>query len=284
MSDAFISRLEQSGLDVFAAEIIREGRTLLHYAPEGGKRHPVYSAAKSVTSAAFCIAWREGLVAPEMPLCDFLDKKYRAFISPKMSALPFRRFLTMTAGAYPFRPEGDNWLQNALSNDPDHSDESFHYSNIPAYLVGAAVENAVGGGLMKYLRQRLFDPLEIPEFPYRTSPEGHFYGATGMELSAAELAVLGQLYLQKGQWRDRQLIGQDEIGAAVTPRVPTGSGDSYGYFFRVGKGHYSMVGKWGQRCIVFPEKQLVIAYLSDQPRRCDELYRAALLTAAELVP
>ena len=284
MSDGLIERLEQSGLDIFAAEIVKGGETLLHYAPDGGKRHPVYSAAKSVTSAAFCIAWQEGLVSPEIPLCDFLEEHYRPLVSPQMKALPFSRFLTMTAGAYPFRPEGSDWLRTALSNDPDHSDAGFHYSNIPAYLVGAAVENAVGGDLMRFLRQRLFDPLGIPEFPYMRSPEGHFYGATGMELSARELALLGRLYLQEGRWNEHQLIARDKIKAAAAPRIPTGSGDSYGYFFRVGKDHFSMVGKWGQRCMVFPEKQLVIAYLSDQPERCDELYRAALLTAAGITP
>ena len=281
MTDAFISRLEESGLEVFSAEIICRGERLLHYAPGGDVRHPVYSAAKSITSAAFSAAWDEGLVSPEMPLCSFLEKRYAALASPEMKALPFHRFLTMTAGAYPFRPEGDDWLGAILRNDPDHSDESFHYSNIPAYLVGAALENAVGGDLMKFLRSRILDPLRIDEFPFSRSPEGHFYGATGIELSVSELALLGQLYLRKGELNGSRIISRQHIEAAVTPYTAAGAGDSYGYFFRIGKDHFSMVGKWGQRCVIFPEKELVIAYLSYQPERADELYRAALLTAAE---
>ncbi len=276
MFESILQRLTEISLGVHAVEIVLRGETVLHSCPGGDVRYPVYSAAKSVTSAAFSLACDDGLLSPDMPLAGALDSRYQPLMTPQFKAMPFSRFLTMTAGKYPFRPEGDDWIRGILSLGTDYSDTSFNYSNIPAYLVGAAVENAVGGRLIDHLDRRLFEPLGIPEPVYRTSPEGHFYGATGMELTVHELALLGRLYLQKGAWEGRQLISEKAVIEAVTPRVQTGSGDSYGFFFRAADDHFSMVGKWGQRCIVFPGRQLVIAYLSHEPDRPEQLYRAVL--------
>lgn len=267
-----LSALEAAGLHIHAAEFVLNGETLFRVCPDGDTRYPVYSITKSVTSAAFCLACDDGAVSPEMPLADFLEEKYSPLISAGFSALPFSRFLTMTAGKYPFRPDGDDWLAGILSMDTDHSDTGFHYSNIPAYLVGAALENALDCPLADYLDCRLFQPLGIAMPPYRTSPEGHFYGATGMELTVRELAVLGQLYLQHGVWQGSRIISESSLLSALRPYVDTGSGDSYGYFFRVLPDCCWMSGKWGQRCIVFPEKGLVAAYLSDYPAGSEKLH------------
>ncbi len=281
MSDAFLSRLNKAGLDLHALEILSGGEVIYHCCPDGDRPYPVYSAAKSVTSAAFSLACDDGLVSPEMPLAAFLESPLRPLMSPAFKELPFHRFLTMTAGDYPFRPAGDHWLREILSLPVDHSDSSFHYSNIPAYLVGAAVENAVCRPLMSYLSERLFEPLGISAPEHQLSPEGHFYGATGMSLTVHELALLGQLYLQQGRWGDTALISRAAVEKSLTPHVITPAGDSYGYFFRIAEGHFSMVGKWGQRCIVMPGKGLTAAYLSHQPERSEELYRTVLRFVSE---
>lgn len=276
-------RLRESGLELYSAEAYINGETVLSYSPEGDMRRPLYSVTKSILSTAFAIAGDEGKVSVDMPLCDFLESRYTSLMSDGFKAVPFKRFMTMTAGEYPFRPEGENWLESIASLDTDISDRGFHYSNIPAYLVGAALENAVGGELIKYLDSRLFEPLDIPEPPFRTSPEGHFYGATGMELSAHELVKLGRLYLQKGVWNGQRLISEESIQRAVTPYVPTERGDSYGLFFRVDRDCFAMVGKWGQRCMVFPEKGAVAAYLSHNPKIEDDIDALMINYVRELV-
>lgn len=263
-------KIAASGYGVHALEIVRAGKVVLHEAFDEDKAYPVYSAAKSVTSAAFSLCCDDGLVSPQTMLSDLIDDDYKDDLPDGFDKLPFERFLTMTAGEYPFRPQGDDWLKYIFSLGTDYSDTSFHYSNIPAYLVGAACENAVGRSLMSYLEKRIFEPLDIPAPTYTTCPKGHFYGATGMEMTVHQLALLGQLYLQKGEWNGRQLISQQAVSLAVQPRVFTGS-DYYGYFFRVADDCFSMVGKWGQRCIVFPQKQLVAAYLSHCPDDSQQL-------------
>ena len=266
-------KLRTAGLSLHSLElVINTGETLSIGDP--GTRYPVYSITKSLTSAAFLLAWDHGIVSPEMPLAAFIP---RDDLPETFKTLSFERFLTMTAGHYPFRPQERSWLDFILSLDTDYTDRGYHYSNIPAYLVSLALENALGRPLMPYLTEHILAPLGIPEPPFQTCPEGHFYGATGLELSAHELTLLAQLFLNKGTLNGTQLISERAVTAATTPHVPTGSGDSYGYFFRVSQDHFAMAGKWGQRVLVFPEKGLTLAYLSYTPERSDDL--ADLMTS-----
>ena len=271
MYSRFIDDLRRASLDLLALDVFFENETVFRYETESGKRFPVYSVTKSITSAAFSLACGDGLISADTLPADLLPRRYAGGI-PR---LPFKRFLTMTAGAYPFRPYGSNWLDTIAALPTDNSDKSFHYSNIPAYLVGAALENAVGEKLIGYLCRRLFEPLGIDEPPYSASPEGYFYGATGMSFSVGELSKLGRLYLQKGEFGGKTVIVPQLAEEAVTSHVDTGCGDGYGYFFRVADDHFSMVGKWGQRCMIYPDHGLVISYLSHQPERSNELYEAA---------
>jgi CubicO group peptidase (beta-lactamase class C family) len=92
-----------------------------------------------------------------------------------------------------------------------------------------------------------------------------------MKMTVHQLALLGQLCLQKGNWKGKQLISREAVTQATSPHVFTGS-DYYGYFFRIAPDHFSIVGKWGQRCMIYPELGIVAAYLSDCPRDPDGLY------------
>lgn len=278
MSDTFIDLISRSGFRVHAVEVLSEGVPTVHHAFDGDIRFPVYSITKSVTSSAFSLARDDGLVSPDMPLAEFLERRYRSEMPAGFSDMPFSRFLTMTAGKYPFRPEGSDWISGILSLGTDYSDRAYHYSNIPAYLVGAAVENAVGGGLAGYLQRRLFDPLGIPEPKFLTSPEGHFYGATGMELTVHELALLGELYRRGGEWQGERLISESSVSDAVAEhvRICSDGGENtvlagFGYYFRVFADRFEMGGKWGQRCCVYPERKLVVAWLADEPERSEAL-------------
>ena len=272
MFEQLLDELRDRKLGIHAIEVNISGNTVLHRCFDGDVRYPAFSVTKSVTSAAFSMLCDDGSLSCDMPLSEFLENRYKPQFRNGFEKLLFERFLTMTAGEYPFRPQGYNWLEYILSLETDFEDTQFHYSNIPAYLVGCACENAAGGDLMKYLQKRLFEPLGIENVPYQKSPEGHFYGATGMELTVSELARLGQLYSQNGKWHGEQLISEDAVKKALTPRSSTEQYD-YGYFIRLEDDHFSFVGKWGQRCMVYPKSETVVAYLSHQPERKDELAR-----------
>jgi Beta-lactamase class C and other penicillin binding proteins len=67
------------------------------------------------------------------------------------------------------------------------------------------VERTTKTNMMDYLKPRLFSPLGIENVECQYSPEGYFYGATGMKLTVNELSRFGQLYLQESYyfWRHK---------------------------------------------------------------------------------
>lgn len=242
--------------------------------PQQDVRYPVYSLTKSILSLGISFLVKAGKFDIHKPLASYLTEKQLALVPAgkrsDFEKLPVTRFLTMSLAGYAFRPEGDtDWIAQALGADIDYTQEpTFAYSNFPALLVGVAAENAADQPFMDYLDRTFLSPFGIPGVLCRRTPEGYFYGASGMELSARELLAIGGHLFHAAQT-------DPYLKAAVSRQIANERG-GYGYFFWVGEGYYFLSGKWGQKCIVFPESGTVIAYLSDRPEGDGELFRLAL--------
>ncbi|SFX65014.1 CubicO group peptidase, beta-lactamase class C family [Ruminococcus sp. XPD3002] len=238
-------------------------------------RYPAYSATKSVTSTAVGLAVSEGKMDISRPLAECLDETLvnamPAELRNGFSKLSIERFLTMSVTGYPFRPEGEDWLREVLAMHPDtESGPSFSYTNVSAYLVGAACENAVGMPIPEYLQPRIFEPLDMPLPEFQYDPQGRFNGATGMKLTVHELSLIGQLYLQEGEWNGTQLVPKEWTKLAVLKHIDNDRG-GYGYFFWCGNDSFSISGKWGQRCIVYPKKGVMITYMGNIPDGAEKI-------------
>ena len=78
-----------------------------------------------------------------------------------------------------------------------------------------------------------------------------------------DIAKFGQLLLQNGKWRDKQIVDSTWIAEATKPIVTMHSpGSSYGYYFWIfpAYGGYAAVGHGGQFLFVVPSKKLVVIY------------------------
>lgn len=287
MLDTILYTLKKNGLPVHGIQIVQHGRTLLSHHAAPDIRYPVYSAAKSILCAAAGIAADAGLLSPDAPLADFLEQKYlSAMPAPQRDTfrrLPLRRFLTMSVPGYPFRPAGNDWLADALALPVDYTAQpSFHYSNIPAYLTGIACANAAGMHLIDYLTPRLFEPLGIENPPFQNDPQGRFYGATGMQLTLDELSRFGQLLLQNGVYDGKRLISEKWVREASALQIPNDR-CGYGYFlWRSAADGFYISGKWGQLCLILPQKQLVITCLADLPDRAEQLRQTIEAIAVQI--
>lgn len=264
-----INEIERTGLKVYGIEVEAKGELIFRKMFGEDKRYPVYSAAKSFTATAVGIAADEGRLTVGAPLAEYLDRRSITAVPEQLRgafcSLPIERFLTMSISGYPFRPEGADWLESVLKIPANLSaPPSFAYTNICAYLVGVACENAVGGDLPAYLKPRLFDPLGICGPAFQLDPQGRFYGATGMYLTVNELSRLGKLYLQRGVYGGGRILSESWAAQATSKHIDNAEG-GYGYFFWTSGDHFSISGKWGQKCLVYPEKELMITYLGDMP-------------------
>lgn len=283
MYDNLVNQIKHKNLNVHGIEVFQNGKITFKQCFSPDVRYPVYSATKSFVSTAVGIACDEGKFSADVPIYEFLDRKYLCCVPASQldnfKKLTIERLMTMSVAGYPFRPSGSDWTEYALSLPVDYSRPPvFSYSNIPAYLVGTACENAIGEHLFSYLNKRLFEPLGITNPVYKDSPEGHFYGASGMELTVHELSLLGQLYLQNGVFDGNRILSEQWIKKAVSPHIANHEG-GYGYFMWITDDGFRISGKWGQKCLIYPQKNLMITYLSDLPERAEEMLEIAEHTA-----
>jgi CubicO group peptidase (beta-lactamase class C family) len=69
--------------------------------------------------------------------------------------------------------------------------------------------------VLDYLKPRLFEPRGIDSPKWIASPQGISAGAYGLSLRTEDIARFGQLYLQKGKWKGKQLVPSEWIEEAT---------------------------------------------------------------------
>lgn len=264
--DGFVKDITDNKWNVFGAEVYQDCSLKYSYGDTTGL-HEIYSATKSVLSAAVGIVYDEGLIDLERPITDYLPEERCRTLSGKQydcfKRISVRRLLTMSVKGFPFRPDGNaDWLDFSLSceiGDPDRVE--FDYSNIPPYLIGVALTEITGNDLGEFIEKRIFAPMDITSFKYGRSPEGYFYGASHMLLSVHDLSKFGMLFYNKGIYNGKRIISEAYADLATSAQQMNREG-GYGFYFWKYRGGFSINGKWKQKCYVLPQKGLIITYLS----------------------
>jgi CubicO group peptidase (beta-lactamase class C family) len=140
----------------------------------------------------------------------------------------------------------------------------FAYNQPCTYTLAAIVQRGSGQSLVDYLRPRLFDPLGIGDVAWIEHPAGQNIGFSGLHATTDAIARLGQLYLQRGRWADRQLLDPAWVDEATRSQVENPLEPNpdwrqgYGFQFWMARHGYRGDGAFGQFCIVLPEADLVI--------------------------
>ena len=264
--DAFISEILRNGWAVHGVQLYQSG-VLLHQWGDVSCRYPIYSVTKSLLSIAVGIARDEGRLRLDRCVLDYLPGRFLTELSAEQrkafAPLTLLRLMTMSVDGLPFRPEGDSYLRFSLNCPIENPNEPrFHYSNIPACLTGAALTEALGEDAGAFLQRRVLEPLGIFDAEMARCPDGYFYGASGMKLSVDELSRIGLMLCQGGVYQGRRIVSEEYLALACSALQPNRE-DGYGLFFWKYRDGFSLNGKWGQKCFVFPKEGTVIAFLAD---------------------
>lgn len=272
---AFTRQIENESLNVYGVEVYRQGKLIHAWGDTQTARHPIYSVTKSVLSIAFGIARDRGLISQDDAVIRYIPGEYVSRMSSEqkklMSSLPIKRLLTMSVSGYPFRPEGKNWLDFSLNyplGDPETP--AFNYSNSCVYLVSVALTQAVGMDLYQFIDENIFQPLGIASPVYQRSPEGYFYGASGVELTVNEISRLGLMLSNGGVYNGKQIVSAWYVREATSVQQMNREG-GYGYYFWKYRDGFSLNGKLGQKCYCLPGKGLVITFMSNMEQGSERM-------------
>ena len=280
--------------------LLRHGKVIAEgsWAPYDtlNETHRLYSHSKSFTSTAVGFLVDDGKLDLDERVVDILSDKVPADPSDNLKALRVRDLLTMNVGAARTDAERDDsdgdWERAFLANTIDgRPGQAFRYDSGATYLLAAIVERRSGERMMDFLVRRLFRPLGIAKAWSTTSPSGTACGGWGMNMTTRELALFGQLYLNRGLWNGERILSEEWIALATSrqtwsgPIGVTGEDGSdwhqgYGFqFWRCRHGFYRADGANGQLTVVMPQYDAVLsvhAGLGDMQKELDLVWNHLL--------
>jgi len=274
--EAFLDAMEaHPEVEMHSLMLLRNGHVVTEgwWSPYGPDRvHLLYSLSKSFAATAAGFAVAEGLLDLDRTVLSYFPE-YDADITDERSrSILVRHVAAMASG------HDDETLEQAIANDPvdpvrgflmirpEHEPGTWFAYNQPCtYSLAAIVQRQSGQMLVDYLRPRLFDPLGIGSVGWQQHPPGRALGFSGLHATTDAIAKLGQLYLQRGWWGDRQLLSEAWVDEAVRKHVDNSQRDNpdwrqgYGFQFWMARHGYRGDGAYGQFCVVLPEQQTVVA-------------------------
>lgn len=265
--DAFVNDIINNQWKVHGVQVYCD-KVLTHsYGDTFKTKYPIYSTTKSILSIAVGIACDQGKLDLQRSILDYLPERFIASMEPDQKdvyqTITLHHLLTMSVKGFPFRPEGDSYLQFSLACPIEKQEQNqFYYGNIPAYLVGVALSEAVQEDAWTFIQRNILKPLHITGAQYTRCPDGYFYGASGMKLSVNDLSQIGLLLLNGGMFEGNRIVSENYIKTA-TSLIQANQEGGYGYFFWKYADGFCISGKWKQKCYVLPRQNQIITFLSD---------------------
>jgi CubicO group peptidase (beta-lactamase class C family) len=250
--------------------IVQGGRIVYErYHPLDGADvvYPSFSVAKSFTSALIGMLVDDGLLAldehPAVP-------EWQAPGDPRQ-AITVRQMLQMSSGLEWTEEYGPESTAAAIFTAQDGAavmaaqplestpGSTFEYSTGTSVLLAGIAADELGGcgAEIAYLEERLLGPIGITSETLATDGGGCWFGGFGADMTTRDFARFGLLYLRGGLWDGQQLIPTSWVDET---RVPAATNPEYGlhwWLFRPGT--FSAEGLFGQRIVVVPGSDLVIA-------------------------
>jgi CubicO group peptidase (beta-lactamase class C family) len=239
---------------------------------------------------------------------ELLADHLPATADPRLPQVTLKQLLTMTSGLAgddalvggkdgisDRMAQSRDWVRHILGRRlVTTPGASWAYSSDSSHLLSAIVADATGQSTMAFARAELFAPLgiatdnafepKVRDWPPPTQdelkayeqatvawprdPQGYHYGGGFLKLPARDLAKLGYLYLNGGQWDGTQVVPADYVAASTRPQsdpsqVPGGYGYQWWVADATGHDSFRAEGFGGQLVQVIPDLDLVVVITSD---------------------
>ena len=252
--------------DMHAVVVMRHGKVIGEmypkpYAPE--YRHTMYSCSKTFVGIAVGLAIEDNRLRLDDRIAAIFPELLPDSVSKDLADMTVRHLLTMASGVKPdwnMRSRGTEWIRTFLSKPVKEPGTQYAYDSMVSYMLAAVVQKVTGKKLTEYLQERVFTPMNVTEWAWEESPEGVNTGGWGVHIQPESLAKFGQLILNEGRWKGKQLVPAEWIREMCKKHRETGR-EVYGYHIWHCGGHDGAVradGALGQYVISVLDKDMVV--------------------------
>jgi|JI7StandDraft_1071085.scaffolds.fasta_scaffold83300_1 CubicO group peptidase (beta-lactamase class C family) len=242
--------------------------------------HDTRSITKSIIGLLYGIALDEGAV-PELgtPLLDVFPEYSDLRDGSAREAITIADVLTMQMGT--------EWDESLPYSDPRNSEIAMEladdryrfvldrpmvaepgtvwtYNGGAVALLAHLISKGSGMGIDTYAQTRIFDPLGISEFEWVAGADGVPSAASGLRLTARDLAKVGAMVARNGMYNGRQIVPASWLDASFQTRASITEGFNYGFlwYLALGPNGDQLIiasGNGGQRLTVQPSVEFVVA-------------------------
>ena len=278
--------------------VVRHGRLLFeHYRPGEDQcwgeplgnvahgpesKHDLRSVTKSVISLLFGVMLDRKLIKDiDGAIIDWFPE-YLDLRTPEKERVSLRHLLTMSAGL--------EWNDYVPIADPKNSEmcmlasadqyryvleqpvvapggQVWNYNSGCTLLLEAEIAKAAGGALDDVAREFLLEPLGITDFAWTKNFKSGILEVGGLRLCSRDLAKIGQLVLNGGNWNGRQIVSERWVKESTAAHIgPEELTYFYGYQWWLGRSllvegrevpWICAMGHGGQRIFAVPALDLV---------------------------
>ncbi len=285
--EKFFSQLHTSQHQIDSTLLVVDGQIVLeHYFAEQNtdQQHDLRSVTKSIWSLLMGIAIDQGFIK------NFNDSIFKYLKShqvkknnhPSKQNITIKHLLTMSSGLdcddWDDKSKGQedrvykkkDWIQYTIDlpliNEPGAAS---HYCSMGVVLAAEIISQASGMEIDVFAEKFLFKPLGISNLSWNhTSKRKHLLtSGKRLYMTTRDLAKVGQLILQNGQWQGQKIVSSDWIKQATGSQTKLASMD-YGFLwwqipFVVNKQKQMAItatGNGGQYLFIFPALNVVAVF------------------------
>jgi D-alanyl-D-alanine carboxypeptidase len=309
LSGQIVAALRKSGAPSVSVAVVRDGKiayakafgtadVAAGRAADAGTRYAIGSVSKQFTAAALLLLQEEGRLSLDDPVAKYFPNLTRA------ADITIRQLLSHTSGYEDYAPQDylipdwtrsitpqallERWAAKPLNFEPG---TRWQYSNTNFVLAAQIFEKASGRRLVDFLRERIFEPLEMrtaadwaglpsgpsdamaytrfalgPPRPVGREAAGWYSGAAELAMTASDLARWDIAFLERKILAPRSY---EEFTREVT--LQNGDRTHYALGLSLGErsgapavSHTGEVSGFLASNVVFPTRRTAVVVLSNQ--------------------
>lgn len=247
------------------------------------KPHDIRSVTKSIKVLLLGIALDNGYIEDiDDPIAKYLKSHSpNKNIDERKDKITIRHLITMSAGwdcnDWDKKSKGQedkvykkkDWIQYTLDLPMIHEPgEVSSYCSMGVTIMTEMISQASGLSIDQFAAKYLFQPLGIKNYTWEhTSEKEVIQSSKRLHLTPRDLAKIGQLVLNKGNWKGKQIISSKWIEEMTTTHTSI-TGIDYGYLwwnipFKIEERTFvskTATGNGGQYIMVLPELEIVAVF------------------------
>ncbi|WP_373056495.1 serine hydrolase domain-containing protein [Zunongwangia sp. H14] len=233
-----------------------------------------WSITKSITSAILGILEKQGKISLNQ------DSLFEEWKNDKRAAITLDNLLQMNSGLeweedyttlsdvnrmlFMEKNMPEVQLKKPLTGKPN---ESWNYSSGTTNLLSWFIRKQFSSHqeYLDFWYQELIDKIGMNSMTIETDLNGNYIGSSYAWATARDWAKFGLLYLNKGKWKNEQILNESWVDYSAKP-TNTSKGEYGAHFWLNAEGKYPNVprdmfscnGFQGQYIFIIPSKEMVI--------------------------